>query len=105
MIDGVAIPHRPDADLRLVRINPRDLRSFYPYVSRGPAEGGYHSLGGMDVVVYVNSRYVDFDEDTSNPRASALFEMAGVGMSLGEIRGDCLLVLGPDKGEYERSVP
>lgn len=57
--------------------------NYYPYVSGGPAEAGHLTLLGCDVVLYVNSRYLDLDENSLNPRATALFEMAGVGIAAG----------------------
>lgn len=68
-------------------------------------EAGFLTVQGMDLVVYVNSRCAEFDEAMINPRASALFEMAGVGMWGGAVRGDALLVLGAGDGSYERSLP
>ncbi len=35
----------------------------------------------------------------------ALFEIAGVGMWGGAVRGDALLVYGAGAGDYERSLP
>ena len=59
--------------------------SYCPYVEGGPVEAGYLSLEGLDLVVYVNPRYPDLDAPMINPRASALFEMAGVGMFGGAV--------------------
>ncbi len=105
MISGLFIPHDVEEPVRLVRVNERDVRSYYPYVSGGPAEAGHLELGGHAIAAYVNSRYADFEEDTVNLRASALFELAGVGMFLGQIRGDTLLVSPRARGDYERSMP
>jgi hypothetical protein len=88
-----------------VTVNERDAGSYYPFVQDGPVEGGYLTIGGVELVVYVNSRYAEFDEAMINPRASALFEMAGVGMWGGAVRGDALLVYSAGDGDYERSLP
>lgn len=56
-------------------------------------------------MVAVNARYSDLSAESANPRASSLFEMAGVGMFGDEIRGDALMVLAPGRGDYERSLP
>ena len=53
----------------------------------------------------MNSRYPQLDESMINPRASALFEMAGVGTFGGAVRGDALVVRAAGRGDYERSLP
>jgi hypothetical protein len=88
-----------------VTVNERDALSYYPYVQGGPVEGGHLAIEGVDLVVYVNSRYAAFEPGLLNERASALFEMAGVGMWGGEVRGDALMVLSAGDGDYERSMP
>jgi hypothetical protein len=74
-------------------------------VQGGPVEAGYLTIEGLELVVYVNSRYAGFAEEMTNMRASALFEMAGVGMFGGAVRGDALAVLGAGGRDYERSLP
>jgi hypothetical protein len=103
-ITGLHIPHdrRP---LVTVTVNERDAMSYYAYVQGGPVEAGYLTIEGRDLVIYVNSRYLDFDMETVNPRAAALFELAGLGTWCEAIRGDALLVLDSGDGEYERSLP
>ncbi|WP_141013096.1 hypothetical protein [Nocardioides sambongensis] len=103
-IKALHIPHdeRPVAE---VVVNERNAMSYYPYVQGGPVEGGYLSIEGLDLVCYVNSRYATLDEEMVNWRATQLFQMAGVGMFGGSIRGDALLVLGAGGGDYERSMP
>lgn len=105
MISGLAIPIDVTEAIRVVRVNERDVRSYYPYVDGGPAEGAHLQLNDQDFVGYVNTWYATFGADRLNPRMTGLFELAGVGMSLNEIRGDGLLVLGPGRGDSERSVP
>ena len=103
-ITALHIPHS-ESPLAAVTVNERNAVSYYPYVQGGPVEGGYLTIEGVDFVCYVNSRYATFDEATINPRASALFQMAGVGMFGGAVRGDALLVLGAGTGDYEKSLP
>ena len=103
-ITGLHIPH-DDRPMAPVRVNEKNAISYYPYVQGGPVEGGYLAIEGVDFVVYVNSRYPQLSAETVNPRASSLFEMAGVGMFGDEIRGDALMVLAPGRGDYERSLP
>lgn len=103
-ITALHIPH-DSSPLAAVTVNERNAVSYYPYVQDGPVEGGYLTIEGVELVVYVNSRYAQLDEAMINPRASALFEMAGAGMWGGAVRGDALLVLGAGDGEYERSLP
>jgi hypothetical protein len=103
-IAALHIPHG-GSTLGAVTLNERNGMSYYPYVQGGPVEGGYLTLGGLDFVVYVNSRYAQFGEALVNPRVSALFGMAGVRMWGGAVRGDALVVLGAGDGEYERSLP
>ena len=81
-IQGLHIPH-DDKELAAVTVNERNATSYYPYVQGGPVEAGHLSFPGLDLAVYVNSRYLTLDESMVNPRASALFEMAGVGMGGG----------------------
>ena len=103
-ITGLHIPCA-DSPLVAVTVNERNAMSYYPYVQGGPVEAGYLTIGGLDLAVYVNSRYAQFDEDMVNLRATALFEMAGVGLFGGAVRGDALAVLGPGASDYERSLP
>lgn len=103
-ITGVHIPHG-DEPMSPVTVNERNAMSYYPYVQGGPVEAAYVMMGGLEMKVYVNSRYPSLDDKTINPRASALFEMAGIGMFGGAVRGDALLVLAAGDGAYERSVP
>lgn len=103
-IEGLHIPHA-DLPLAAVVVNERNAMSYYPYVQGGPVEAGHLEIEGLDLVVYVNSRYADFDESMVNVRATALFEMARVGMWGGAILGDALLVLAAGRGQYERSLP
>ena len=88
-----------------VTVNERNAVSYYPYVQGGPVEAGHLSIGGLDLAVYVNSRYAQFDEEMVNQRATALFKMAGVGVFGGAVRGDALAVLGAGGRSYERSIP
>ena len=103
-ITALHIPHDLSA-VATVSVNERNAVSYYPFVQGGPVEGGYLTIAGNDLVLYVNSRYADMDEDMINPRATALFELGGIGMIGGAIRGDALLVLGAGRGSYERSLP
>lgn len=104
-ITGLHIPYG-ESPLAAVTVDERDVMSYYPFVQGGPAEGARLPIQGVDLMVYVNSRYAEFDVQTLNPRATALFEMAGVGMFGGWVKGDALAVLAsPDGGSYERSVP
>jgi hypothetical protein len=103
-ITGLHIPCG-DGRLAAVSVNERNAMSYYPYVQGGPVEAAQLSIEGTDLAVYVNSRYPDLDESKINPRASALFEMAGVGMFGGAVRGDALVVLPAGGGDYERSLP
>lgn len=102
-ITGLHIPHG-DSPLAAVTVNERNAVSYYPYVHGGPVEAGFLTIEGLDLVVYVHSRYAELDEAMINLRATALFEMAGVGMFGGAVRGDALAVLGGE-GDYERSLP
>ncbi len=103
-ITGLHIPfgHGPMA---AVPVNERNVMSYYPYVNGGPAEAGHLTIKGWNLAVYVNSRYPALAESTTNPRASFLFEVAGVGMVGGAVRGDALVVLDAEESEYERSLP
>lgn len=103
-ITALHIPYGDEA-VAAVSVNERNAMSYYPFVSGGPVEGGYLTIQGWEFVVYVNSRYTGFDESTVNERASALFEMAGVGVAGGAVRGDALVVLSAQDGEYEQSLP
>lgn len=103
-IRALHIPCSPTPVAR-VEVDERNAMSYYPYVHGGPVEGGYLTISDVDLVCYVNSRYLDLGEDLVNGRASQLFELAGAGMSGGAIRGDTLLVLAPGDGEYEKSMP
>lgn len=103
-ITGLHIAH-DESPLAVVTVNERNAVSYYPYVQGGPVEAGYLTIEGVDLVLYVNSRYAQFDEAMVNPRASALFEMAGVGVWGGAVKGDALLVFGAGDGDYERSLP
>lgn len=78
-ITGLHIPHG-DSPLAAVTVNERNAVSYYPYVQGGPVEAGFMTIEGLDLVVYVNSRYAELDEAMINLRATALFEMAGVGI-------------------------
>ncbi|GAA2163129.1 hypothetical protein [Pedococcus bigeumensis] len=103
-ITGLHIPSG-DGSLAAVTVNERDAMSYYPYVEGGPVEAGQLSIQGWDLAVYVNSRYPELDESVTNLRATALFEMAGVGMFGGTIRGDALVLQSAGGGDYERSLP
>lgn len=103
-ITGLHIPYG-ESPLAAVTVNERNAMSYYPYVQGGPVEAGHLTIEGLDLAVYVNSRYAQFDEEMINLRATALFEMAGVGMFGGAVRGDALAVLGAGGGDYERSLP
>ncbi|WP_137123525.1 hypothetical protein [Segeticoccus rhizosphaerae] len=103
-ITGLHIPYGHER-LAAVSVNERNAMSYYPYVQGGPVEAGHLKVQGLDLAVYVNSRYAELDESMINPRASALFEMAGVGMFGGAIRGDALALLPPGAEDYERSMP
>src|SRR4051794_1462417 len=98
------MPH-DQTPVATVTVNERDALSYYPYVQGGPVEAAYLTIEGLELVAYVNSRYSELDDAMINARASALFEMAGVGMWGGAIKGDALLVLGAGNGHYERSLP
>lgn len=104
-IRALHIPYDETVPVNEVAVNERNAMSYYPYVQRGPVEGGYLTIEHIDFVCYVNSRYPKLDEKLVNERASALFELAGAGMFGGAIRGDALLVLGAGGGDYERSIP
>ena len=71
----------------------------------GPVERALLTIAGHDLAVYVNSRYAQFGDEMLNFRATALFEIAGVGMFGGAIKGDALAVLAAGGRSYERSVP
>jgi hypothetical protein len=103
-ITALHIPH-DESPMAPVAVNERDAGSYYPYVEGGPVEGGYLTIGGVQLVAYVNSRYAELDEAMVNSRATALFELAGAGMWGGAVRGDALLVYGAGDGDYERSLP
>jgi hypothetical protein len=103
-ITALHIPHN-ESPLAPVTVNERDARSYYPFIQGGSVEGGYLAIGGVDFVVYVNSRYTELGEGMVNERATALFEMAGAGMAGGAIRGDALLIYGAGNDDYERSLP
>lgn len=91
--------------MNVVTVNERNAMSYYPYAQGGPVEAGYLTIGGVELVLYVNSRYLQLEAGTINDRATELFELAGIGMAGGEIRGDALLVLGAGDFDYERSLP
>lgn len=99
--------HLPCADtpLAVVAIDERDAMSYYPYVQGGPVEAAHLLIQGLELAVYVNSRYAQFGEDMVNFRATALFEMAGVGMFGGAVRGDGLAVLAAGGRAHEQSLP
>lgn len=103
-ITGLHIPYG-ESPLAAVSVNERNAMSYYPYVQGGPVDVGHLRIEGVELAVYVNSRYAQFDEEMFNLRATALFEMAGVGMFGGAVRGDALAVLGAGGGDYERSLP
>ncbi|MEU2199534.1 hypothetical protein [Isoptericola sp. NPDC019482] len=104
-IKALHFPHDHTAPITEVTVDEKNAMNYYRYVQGGPVEGGYLNLGGLDVVCYVNSRYAALPEDLVNERATALFEVAGVGMYGGAIRGDSLLVRGAGPNGYERSLP
>lgn len=104
-ITGLRLPHDESLSATAVTVNERNAMSYYPYVQGGPVEAGHLTIGGVDVAVYVNSRYAQMDESMVNQRATALFELAGVGMFTGAFRGDALMVLAAGTNEYERSLP
>ncbi|WP_035918438.1 hypothetical protein, partial [Knoellia sinensis] len=101
-IKAVHIPYGT-SPISEVQVNERNATSYYPYVNSGPVEGGRLTIGGVDVVCYVNSHYPQWGEERLNPRASQLFDLAGVGMTGGAILGDALLVLAGD--DYDMSTP
>lgn len=103
-ITGLHIPCG-DSPLAAVTVNERNAMSYYPYVHGGPVEAGHLNIEGVELAVYVNSRYAQFDQDEINERATALFQMAGVGMFGGAIRGDAMVVLAAGDRDYERSLP
>ncbi len=103
-ITALHIPH-DGSPLIPVAVNERDAQSYYPFVQGGPVEAGYLTISGVELVAYVNSRYADLNAAMFNARATALFEIAGVGMWGGAVRGDALLVYGAGAGDYERSLP
>lgn len=103
-IRGLHIPH-DERPLAAVAVNERNAMSYYPFVQGGPVEAGHLSISGLDLAVYVNSRYLTLDESMVNERASALFEMAGVGIAGGAVRGDALVVRAAGTQDYERSLP
>lgn len=104
MIHGVHIPSA-EVPMERVTVQQRDVRSYYRYVNGGPVDYAYLNLIGVEVVAYVNSRYMGFEPERMNWRASALFELAGVGMAGGAIRGDVVLVQSPGSSDYDRSLP
>lgn len=103
-ITGLHIPYG-DSPLAAVTVDERNATSYYRYVQGGPVEAGFLTIEGLGLAVYVNSRYSQFDEAMINLRATALFEMAGVGRFDGAVRGDALAVLGTGETDYERSLP
>lgn len=103
-ITGIHIPCG-SSPLATVTVNERNATSYYPYVHGGPVEAGQLTIDGLDLAVYVNSRYAQLDVEEINRRATALFEIAGVRMFGGAVRGDALVVLGAGERDYERSLP
>lgn len=103
-ITGLHIPYGTGR-MEAVSVNERNALSYYPYVQGGPVEAAHLAIEGVELAVYVNSRYPELDESMVNPRASALFEMARVGMFGGAVRGDALVVFPAGSGDYERSLP
>lgn len=94
-----------DAPLAAVTVDERNATSYYPYVQGGPVEAAVLPLEHLELAVYVNSRYAQLDDKMTNHRATALFEMAGVGMFGGAVKGDALVVLAAARSGYERSLP
>lgn len=88
-----------------VSVNESDGETYRRYVSGGPMEQAYLTLGDLEVVAYVNARYVDLDDTFINWRATDLFEVAGVGLIGDAMRGDALVVQAPGDGHYDRSLP
>ncbi len=77
------IPYDLREAARAVPVNERNVVSYYPYISGGPAEGVHVSFeDDADHVVYVNSRYTNMEEAALNRRATALLESAGIRMAL-----------------------
>lgn len=100
-IDALHIPH--DAAPRIVAVNRRDVTHWYPHLHGGPVDYVPLTIPGKDDhEVYVNARYADFDGSMVNVLATALLESRGIGMFLGHMRGDALLVRAPGRAEYPR---
>ncbi len=103
-IKGLHIPCG-NSPVSAVTVNERNAMSYYPYVHGGPVEAGHLNFDGLQLAVYVNSRYAQLSADEVNDRATALFEIAGVGMFGGAIRGDVMVVCAAGDREYEQSLP
>lgn len=105
VVVGLLVPHDPACDLRLVQVDRRSSVNWQAFLSGGPAEGvGLPLEGFNEHDLYVNARYADLPEATVNHRATTLLQQLGIGMFLGHIRGDALLLRGEGRGSYPRSV-
>jgi len=104
-IDVLYVPHDGDEALRLVTIDRRDATRWYRYLNGGPAEGVLLVMPGIhDHELYVNGRYADLDPAAVNDRATAILEHFGVGMYLGHVRGDALLMRAVGGGNYPKPI-
>ena len=103
-IIGVHLPYSMEP-VSAVTVDETSALSYYPFVQGGPVEAGHMVLAGVEIAIYVNTRYLDFDDAMYNPRATGLFEAGGLGMAGGLIKGDALLVRSAGDDEYEHSVP
>ena len=83
-ITGLHIPYDENAPITKVVVNERNVMNYYKFVQGGPAEAGHLNVEGVEVAVYVNSRYGTFELD-GNKRATILFAIAGVGMFGGAV--------------------
>jgi hypothetical protein len=65
-ITGLHIPY-DSGRLAAVSVNERNATSYCPYVQSGPVEAAHLNIDGLELVVYVNSRYPAFEESVINP--------------------------------------
>jgi hypothetical protein len=103
-ITGLHIPYDENAPITKVVVNERNVMNYYKFVQGGPAEAGHLNVDGVELAVYVNSRYGTFEPDMVNKRATILFAIAGVGMLGGAVRGDALAVGPAGNSDYEKSL-
>jgi len=82
-ITGPHIPFDENAPITKVVVNERNVMNYYKFVQGGPVEAGHLNVDGVELAVYVNSRYGVFEPDMMNKRATILFAIAGVGCSAG----------------------